>query len=73
MDNTAKFKRADRIKKIISEIDSRMLDIQTLKGGLIMHRNVFRAVLYNHPSLKNEFSNLENRRFALKKALWKLP
>ena len=64
--------KKQRIKNIISLIDDRLIDLQVLKGGIIMHRDVFRLMLKKHPEFKKEWDVLNNRKFNLTRELFKL-
>lgn len=63
--------RKEKAQKIISMIDSRIIDLQTLKGGWIMSTETFKQMLKDHPQLKDEFEILNHRRFKIERILWK--
>lgn len=61
-----------QIQSLIRNIDSRITDLMTLKGGWIMSNKMFRLILKEHPQLSNELDILNNRKFNLERKLWKL-
>lgn len=61
-----------QIQLLIRNIDSRITDLMTLKGGWIMSNKMFRLMLQEHPQLSNEFDILNNRKFNLERKLWEL-
>lgn len=68
-----KWQQKKQIKKIILKINDRITDIQVLKGGWIMTRDVLIAMLKEHPQLNLEWKILHDRKDKLKRLLWKLP
>jgi hypothetical protein len=68
-----KWEQKEQIQKLISKINDRICDLQTLKGGWIMTNKVFRIMLQEHSQLSDEFDILKNRKESLKRLLWKLP
>ena len=64
--------KKQRIKNLIILINNRLLDLQVLKGGIIMHNDVFKLMLIKHPELKKEWDVLNDRKFHLRRKLWKL-
>jgi len=63
--------KADRAKKILAKIEDRLIDLQVLKGGLIMTNDVFRLVLKEHPSIKKEFDILWDRKHKIERFIFR--
>ena len=73
MKNTkTNFEKRDQINKLTRIINSRLDDIQTLKGGWIMTNKVLRLVFKEHPQLEEEFEMLQTRRDNLRQAFWNI-
>lgn len=68
-----KWEQKEQIQKLIRIINDRLINIQVLKGGLIMTNKVLLIVFKEHPQLKQEWDMLQIRRDKLKRLLWKLP
>jgi len=68
-----KWQQKEQIQKLIRIINDRLINIQVLKGGLIMTNKVLLIVFKEHPQLKQEWDMLQIRRDKLKRLLWKLP
>ena len=63
--------RAERAKKIHRAIESRITDLQILKGGWIMTNKTFRIMLDEHPQLKLEFEILSSRKECIRRFIYK--
>tara|TARA_R110002153_G_scaffold34933_8_gene104059 strand:+ start:636 stop:857 length:222 start_codon:yes stop_codon:yes gene_type:complete len=63
-------KRAERAKRISRTIQSRIEDLQTLKGGILMSNKTFRTMLKEHPQLEIEFDILMNRKESIKRFIF---
>jgi len=68
-----KWQQKEQIQKLIRIINDRLINIQVLKGGLIMTNKTLLIVFKEHPQLKQEWDMLQIRRDKLKRLLWKLP
>ena len=68
-----KWQQKEQIQKLIRIINDRLINIQVLKGGLIMTNKVLLIVFKEHPQLKQEWDMLQIRKDKLKRLLWKLP
>ena len=62
--------RAERAIKINRTIQSRIEDLQILKGGILMSNKTFRTMLKEHPQLKLEFDILMNRKECIKRFIF---
>jgi len=68
-----KWQQKEQIQKLIRIINDRLINIQVLKGGLIMTNKALLIVFKEHPQLKQEWDMLQIRRDKLRRLLWKLP
>ena len=68
-----KQQQKEQIQKLIRIINDRLINIQVLKGGLIMTNKTLLIVFKEHPQLKQEWDMLQIRRDNLRRLLWKLP
>ena len=68
-----KWEQKEQIQRIIRKINDRITDIQVLKGGWIMDRQVLIVMLDKHPQLKFEWDILHKRKECMRRLLWKLP
>lgn len=64
--------KADQCRKILSMIRNRIVDLQVLKGDILMTNKCFRMVLKEHSSIREEFETLESRKFKIERRLWKV-
>ena len=60
----------ERAKRINRTIQSRIEDLQTLKGGFLMSNKTFRTMLKEHPQLEIEFDILMNRKESIKRFIF---
>jgi hypothetical protein len=67
-----KEQKIEQTRKIMRMIEWRKIEIQSLKGGLTMSNETLRQMFKDHPSLKEEWEMLENRKFKLKRHLWRI-
>jgi antirestriction protein ArdC len=70
-DEVYKLKKELQIHRILGEINDRILEIQTLKGGWIMTNKVLRTVLQEHEEVQQEWDRLHRRKDFVRKMLWK--
>lgn len=63
--------KADKAKKILANINDRIVDLQVLKGGWIMTTNAFREVLKEHPEIREEYDILMQRKRAIERLIFK--
>jgi hypothetical protein len=68
-----KWQQKEQIQKLIRIINDRLINIQVLKGGLIMTNKTLLIVFKEHPQLKQEWDMLQIRRDKLRRLLWQLP
>jgi|TARA_R110001606_G_scaffold11045_1_gene47926 hypothetical protein len=63
-------KRAERAIRINRTIQSRIEDLQILKGGILMSNKTFRTMLKEHPQLEIEFDILMKRKESIKRFIF---